>query len=174
MTTTTTTGLLDLNALPTALRASLAASLDNDESRRRAVLAPWAEAGYAVIYPDRLHAWRGGFWRAGAVRRESGSVMRGFFGLRRRFFDALSESIFDARLPFFATTLTPASTRSSRARFANGSATPSSGRSRFSATMVTSTRRGERSKPVPRHSKPRLRMRRRVGAKANAAKPCAA
>jgi hypothetical protein len=103
---TTTTTLLELSTLPEALRAALDASFDNDESRRRAVLAPWSLCGYQTIHGDRLREWRGGFWRASALRRESEIVSNEFFALRCKFFDDTSLSIFDPSLPFFETPLT--------------------------------------------------------------------
>ena len=68
--------LLNLQSLPPALQASLQRHFDNDESRRRAVLAPWAEAGFSTIYLHGTWAWSPwqSFWRrswAHDIRQQS-------------------------------------------------------------------------------------------------------
>ncbi|MBI3101587.1 MAG: hypothetical protein HYY98_08560 [Burkholderiales bacterium] len=109
---------LDLNALPPALQASLGRIFDNDESRRRAVLAPWARAGFTSICPDAEWAWDPwrSFWRrkwAKGIRAQSENE---FFALQQDApYQGIGEpppaaqpqvSIFDPSLPFFPTPLT--------------------------------------------------------------------
>lgn len=109
---------LDLNALPPALQASLNRLFDNDESRRRAVLAPWARAGFNVIHDGGEWAWDP--WRSFWRRKWASDIRRSredeFFALQQDAPDqsaaapppapALQVSIFDPSLPFFSTPLT--------------------------------------------------------------------
>ncbi|CBL45580.1 Hypothetical protein HDN1F_19970 [gamma proteobacterium HdN1] len=57
--------LLDLNTLPGPLQEMLDRYFDNDESKRRAVLAPWCDSGCYAIGED-LFAWK--TTRFGAMR----------------------------------------------------------------------------------------------------------
>ncbi len=109
---------LDLNPLPRALQASLSRHFDNDESRRRAVLAPWALAGFSCIYPEGVWAWDP--WRSLTRRKWAREVRE---GREQRFFaneqHRIEEdtvlvpsnpppmtSIFDPAMAFFPTPLT--------------------------------------------------------------------
>ena len=109
---------LDLNALPPALQASLGRIFDNDESRRRALLAPWAAAGFSAIHDGGEWAWDPwrSFWRrkwAKGIRAQSENE---FFALQQDApYQGIGEpppaaqpqvSIFDPSLPFFPTPLT--------------------------------------------------------------------
>ncbi len=99
---------LDLQALPMALRAALDASFDDDESKRRAVLAPWADAGYVSIFSDGLDAWqedRAWLLRRGAREAKRERLVREFFSQRVQTVDGSNPSIFDRNLPFFPTRL---------------------------------------------------------------------
>ncbi len=113
-----TTPFLDLHTLPPALQASLSRLFDNDESRRRAVLAPWVRAGFTSICPDAEWAWDPwrSFWRhkwAKGIRAQSEDE---FFALQQDApYQGMGEpppaaqpqiSIFDPSLPFFPTPLT--------------------------------------------------------------------
>lgn len=60
--------LLDLNALPAPLQDLLDKYFDNDESKRRAVLAPWCDSGCHAIGED-FFAWK--TTRFGAMRVRS-------------------------------------------------------------------------------------------------------
>ena len=109
---------LDLNALPPALQASLGRIFDNDESRRRALLAPWAAAGFSAIHDGGEWAWDP--WRSFWRRKWASDIRRSredeFFALQQDAPDqsaaapppapALQVSIFDPSLPFFPTPLT--------------------------------------------------------------------
>ena len=109
---------LDLHTLPPALQASLNRLFDNNESRRRAVLAPWVRAGFTSICPDAEWAWDPwrSFWRrkwAKGIRAQSEDE---FFALQQDApYQGMGEpppaaqpqiSIFAPSLPFFPTPLT--------------------------------------------------------------------
>lgn len=57
--------LIDLNTLPVSLQEMLDKHFDNDESKRRALLAPWCDSGCHAIH-EGLFAWR--TKRCGALR----------------------------------------------------------------------------------------------------------
>ncbi|MBI3101586.1 MAG: hypothetical protein HYY98_08555 [Burkholderiales bacterium] len=109
---------LDLNALPPALQASLNRLFDNDESRRRAVLASWAAAEFEVIHDGGEWAWDP--WRSFWRRKWASDIRRSredeFFALQQDApYQGIGEpppaaqpqvSIFDPSLPFFPTPLT--------------------------------------------------------------------
>jgi hypothetical protein len=109
---------LDLRTLPPALQEALNRRLDNDESRRRAVLAPAAANRCASIWRDGLYAWRS--WKhwgnRGAWFRPPGTsaMLRqqdeAFFTTRLDHNRPDSPSIFSPELPFFPCALTDART----------------------------------------------------------------
>lgn len=103
---------LDLSQLPTSLRALLERKLDNDESRRRALLAPDASCFWAVTWPHGLYPWR----PASRLLYLPGTLhdlriqYEGFLGSRLFQPDPDSPSIFHPDLPFFPTPLTEVKT----------------------------------------------------------------
>ena len=109
---------LDLHTLPPALQASLSRLFDNDESRRRALLAPWAAAGFSAIHNAGEWAWDPWrcFWRRNWARDIRCSREDEFFALQQDApYQGMGEpppaaqpqiSIFDPSLPFFPTPLT--------------------------------------------------------------------
>ena len=111
--------LLNLQSPPPALQASLQRHFDNDESRRRAVLAPWASAGFNVIHAGGEWAWDPwqSFWRRQWAKDIRESREARFFTITQNIpYDGPGReppgrvtppiSIFDPSLPFFPTPLT--------------------------------------------------------------------
>ncbi len=111
--------LLNLQSLPPALQASLQRHFDNDESRRRAVLAPWASAGFNVIHTGGEWAWDPwqSFWRRQWAKDIRESREARFFAITQDIpYEGPGQeppgritpsiSIFDPSLPFFPTPLT--------------------------------------------------------------------
>ncbi len=111
--------MLDLHSLPPALQASLQGHFDNDESRRRAVLAPWVFAGFSAIYPLGVSCWDPlrSFIHRSKARAFRESREGEFFAIEQNApYDdpgieppgriAPQISIFDPSLPFFPTPLT--------------------------------------------------------------------
>ena len=111
--------LLNLHSLPPALQTSLQRHFDNDESRRRAVLAPWVFNEFATIHRDAAWAWNPwqSFWRRQWAKDIREARQARFFTIKQ---DPPYEgpgqeppgcitppiSIFDPSLPFFPTPLT--------------------------------------------------------------------
>lgn len=99
---------LDLGTLPRALRKTLDQHFDNDESKRRAVLAPWSKAEFKCLWPDEMHHW--GIWRKWILRSSRSRRLR--MRYETAFFKMVlhdmsnSGSIFSPEQPFFPTPLT--------------------------------------------------------------------
>lgn len=97
---------LDLKKLPAELQATLDRHFDNDESKRRAVLAPWVATVCSTVIDQALWAWQPSsrFWRrkwAAEVRKDREE----FFAMRVGIAED-APSMFDPPLPFFPTPLT--------------------------------------------------------------------
>lgn len=103
---------LDLSTLPPALQDALHRHLDNDESRRRAVLAPAASMRCASVWRDGLYAWRpwGGWFRPPGTSAILRMQDEAFFAMRLDSTREGSPSIFSPDLPFFPCALTDAKT----------------------------------------------------------------
>lgn len=104
------TSYLELNALPSELKAELDKHFDNDESKRRALLAPHCRGRFSAIWPEGMWAWQPmrRFWRrkwARDVRKDDKTFFQSV--VEERFPD--SPSLFDPSLPFFPTPLTEVS-----------------------------------------------------------------
>ncbi len=93
--------LFDLTSLPLELQATLQRLLPDEESRRRAVLAPWVAAQGQTI---ATHTWPWvpwqRFWRAHAAANTR-ALCEQWLASRLNPHDPASPSVFDPALPYF-------------------------------------------------------------------------
>jgi hypothetical protein len=102
---------LDLQTLPPELLAALERAWpSHPEAQRRAVLGPWAQAGWRTVWPDFLWPWQPArrWWRPGTARQWRGSFERYFASQRCNLLQAEGPRLFDPAQPFFDTPWTHA------------------------------------------------------------------
>ncbi|MBW8829745.1 MAG: hypothetical protein JF606_10000 [Burkholderiales bacterium] len=97
---------LDLKKLPRKLQATLDKHFDNDESKRRAALAPWCAAVCSSVWPRGTWPWSlSAYWWRPRVARLIREQTETFFTMHVGDLSNLP-SLFDPHLPFFPTPLT--------------------------------------------------------------------